>query len=156
MRMEEPRILEARPEHAPQIERLEAHAFSIRPADWEQVRDLAPVGPPTSLVAVTDDRRVCGYASSLVVQGGAARSLWVLAHAVDPAWRGLGIGRLILGEVVRRSRAEGVKTFRLQVETSNAVALSLYESCGFRTVLRLPDAYGTGRDSFVMVLRAGV
>lgn len=52
---------------------------------------------------------------------------------VHPAFRGRGLGRQMLERVVRGLLGEG-KTARIEVQTDNENALSLYLSCGFRTV----------------------
>lgn len=56
---------------------------------------------------------------------------------VDPAFRGLGIGRAALTALETRARAEGRPALLLEVEHDNPRARKLYESLGFRL---------TGRD----------
>jgi ribosomal protein S18 acetylase RimI-like enzyme len=63
---------------------------------------------------------------------------------VVPDARGRGIGRALVEETVARVRAwEGIEMLRLGVIESNGTARTLYESCGFESVWREPQAYKT-------------
>jgi GNAT superfamily N-acetyltransferase len=55
---------------------------------------------------------------------------------VDPAARGLGIGRALVGTVVDDMRAAGLRPC-LEVLPVHAAALALYEADGWQEVLRL-------------------
>jgi len=57
---------------------------------------------------------------------------WIYGFAVFPELRGKGIGRRALSHVVKMELAKGFPVF-LEVEAKNARALTLYESCGFKT-----------------------
>ncbi|HEX4207205.1 MAG TPA: GNAT family N-acetyltransferase [Ktedonobacteraceae bacterium] len=57
----------------------------------------------------------------------------IYAFGVLPEYRGRGYGRQILEEAVRFIRKQSQKPIKLEVDTTNAVAMSLYQSCGFRT-----------------------
>jgi ribosomal protein S18 acetylase RimI-like enzyme len=63
-----------------------------------------------------------------------AGGVWLATFGILPGERGRGYGRQLLSAVVGELAAEGVEEIRLEVETENANALGLYESCGFRTV----------------------
>jgi GNAT superfamily N-acetyltransferase len=64
---------------------------------------------------------------------------WVSTLFVDPAARGLGIGRALMDTVVADMRTAGVRPC-LEVLPVHSVALALYESAGWQEVLRLrPD-----------------
>ncbi|MGL5818453.1 MAG: ribosomal protein S18-alanine N-acetyltransferase [Phycicoccus sp.] len=58
----------------------------------------------------------------------------VMTVAVAPASRGLGLGRVLLDELVRRARGRGASSVMLEVRADNAAALGLYESAGFDVV----------------------
>jgi GNAT superfamily N-acetyltransferase len=61
---------------------------------------------------------------------------WVSTLFVDPAARGLGIGRALVDTVVDDMRATGLRPC-LEVLPLHSAALSLYESAGWQEVLRL-------------------
>ena len=84
--------------------------------------------------------------------------LWVVADevhvtnlAVHPAHRRQGIGRQILGELLRRYRGQGAVRAGLEVRLSNAEARQLYEAFGFKVVgMRRGYYFDTGEDALVM------
>lgn len=51
--------------------------------------------------------------------------------AVDPKARGMGAGRALLAEVLRRAAARGAERIFLEVRASNTAARALYASTGF-------------------------
>ncbi|OWR31541.1 GNAT family N-acetyltransferase [Saccharibacillus sp. O23] len=57
---------------------------------------------------------------------------WVFGFVVDADYRGNGIGRSALKQVIRRENEAGLQP-HIGVETQNDNALHLYESCGFRS-----------------------
>jgi GNAT superfamily N-acetyltransferase len=61
---------------------------------------------------------------------------WVSTLFVDPAARGLGIGRALVGTVVDDMRAAGLRPC-LEVLPVHPAALALYEADGWQEVLRL-------------------
>lgn len=61
-----------------------------------------------------------------------ARGMHYLAHlGVSPSLRGLGIGRALIGELVRRGVQQGRRRMVLDVAASNPRAQALYERLGF-------------------------
>ncbi|MGE5484101.1 MAG: ribosomal protein S18-alanine N-acetyltransferase [Ignavibacteriales bacterium] len=82
------------------------------------------------------------YAHYIVVRVGGVVAgyggMWVIldeAHvtniAVDPAYRGHGLGRRIMLELMERARSRGATRMTLEVRKSNEVARRLYEKLGF-------------------------
>lgn len=55
----------------------------------------------------------------------------IYAFGVLPEYRRRGYGRQMLEEIIREIRTRSQKTIKLEVDTRNPVALSLYRSCGF-------------------------
>jgi ribosomal protein S18 acetylase RimI-like enzyme len=58
--------------------------------------------------------------------------IYVTTFGVRPDLHGRGVGRRLLMHTVSGLIAQGQRRVRIEVETSNASALALYESCGFR------------------------
>jgi ribosomal protein S18 acetylase RimI-like enzyme len=78
--------------------------------------------------------------------GGAARAggprpFSILSIAVDPGWRGRGIGALLLARAEAEARQRGFERMNLTVHADNIAAIRLYERCGWR-----PLNPGTGGD----------
>src|SRR5262245_9819561 len=94
-----------------------------------------------------EDGRIVGYICLWEV----ADELHVTNVAVHPEARRRGIARALLGSVFARARGAGNRMVLLEVRPSNAEALALYESFGFRVVGRRRGYYyDTGEDALVM------
>jgi ribosomal protein S18 acetylase RimI-like enzyme len=81
--------------------------------------------------------------------------LHVHGLAVGPASRRQGIGRALLRAAMHDAADRGVAALALCVLVTNASAIALYESEGFRVTRRLrdfysADAFGGERDAFEM------
>ncbi len=96
---------------------------------------------------VRDDGRVVGYVCLWEV----ADELHITNIAVHPDLRRRGIARALLGRVLEDARQQALRLVVLEVRPSNAEALALYESFGFRVVGRRRGYYyDTGEDALVM------
>jgi GNAT superfamily N-acetyltransferase len=62
------------------------------------------------------------------------KRMWVAASA-----RGLGVGRLLLGELERRARALGCRALRLDTNRRLSEAIAMYRSSGYREVEAFND-----------------
>ena len=58
---------------------------------------------------------------------------WVNYLAVDPAYQGQGLGRLLMREAERRLLAAGCPKVNLQVRTSNEHPVAFYRHLGYGT-----------------------
>ncbi|MEM6989030.1 MAG: GNAT family N-acetyltransferase [Myxococcota bacterium] len=80
---------------------------------------------PQSMVCIEDGETV-GYVYCQVLDGvGFVRHV-----ALDPAYRGRGLGRALMHAAADRMRDAGVEQWRLNVKPDNAQALRLYEGLG--------------------------
>ncbi|MBI3182007.1 MAG: ribosomal protein S18-alanine N-acetyltransferase [Myxococcales bacterium] len=76
----------------------------------------------------------------------------VLNVAVAPAQRRRGVGRALLQAALERGRRHRCVLATLEARRSNAAALGLYKSFGFREVGVRPNYYADdGEDAIVMV-----
>ena len=92
----------------------------LRAADW-RVR-LAR----RAQFVVRSQQRAVGTVGGLVEDGAELVSLWV-----HPAWRGRGVGDLLVQAVLDWARAQGHRVVRLWVSADNAPAERLYARHGF-------------------------
>ncbi|NLD71980.1 MAG: ribosomal protein S18-alanine N-acetyltransferase [Chloroflexi bacterium] len=80
--------------------------------------------------AAEEDRSLLGYVGFwLMVDEGHISTL-----AVQPAWRGRGLGELLLSAIIGRAMERGASHATLEVRRTNAVAQALYRKYGFQFV----------------------
>lgn len=101
---------------------------------------------------------VVGWAALLpvssrrVYRGVAEVSVYVAA-----AWRGKGVGRRLLEELIAGSEAAGTWTLQASVFPENPASLGLFEHCGFRRVgvrERIGKRDGLWRDTILLERRS--
>jgi N-acetylglutamate synthase-like GNAT family acetyltransferase len=85
-----------------------------------------------SLVVIANDA-VVGVA--LVARRGWSSRVAAMGVASD--WRGKGVGRFLMDELLRDARQRGDRQMVLEVIVQNQTAVRLYESVGFMRVRRL-------------------
>ena len=89
-----------------------------------------------------ENDEIVGYIGSWV-----SDNTTILNFCVKKEYRGKGIGRLLLEEVLNIK--EGSIT--LEVRKSNLKAISFYEKNGFQSVLIRPNYYSNGEDAILML-----
>lgn len=75
----------------------------------------------------------------------------IIAFAVRREFRGMGIGKKLLAEAIKRLESRGKKRITLEVRVSNFQAQELYKKFGFRIVETIPAYYSDGEDAYLMV-----
>jgi ribosomal-protein-alanine N-acetyltransferase len=79
----------------------------------------------------------------------------ILNFGIKSSFRGEGVGRVLLVEVIDRLIEEGVHVVTLEVRATNSVARSLYESIGFAEAGIRPHYYtDNGEDALILRLDA--
>jgi len=71
---------------------------------------------------------------SYVIGGRGAGTGYIQRLAVHPASRGQGLGRSLVGDVLRWMRRHGAGRALVNTQLTNEAALALYRSCGFRVL----------------------
>ncbi len=102
------------------------------------------------VVVLEEEGRVHGSAMFGPNRPGRGRHVGTASFMVDEAARGRGVGRRLGEHVVARLREEGYRgiQFNAVVET-NAGAVRLWESLGFRIVGTVPGAFHSRRHGYV-------
>ncbi|MDR0852705.1 MAG: ribosomal protein S18-alanine N-acetyltransferase [Clostridiales Family XIII bacterium] len=91
-------------------------------------------------------KEVIGYAGIwVVIDEGHITNV-----AVHPDWRDQGIATMIILSMLDAAREKGATRFTLEVRTSNAPAIALYEKFGFRAVGIRKKYYENGEDAAIM------
>lgn len=129
----------------PQVVAIERRAF---PTPWSLAMFVLEVSKPTGVCLTAVDiasDRVLGY---LILSR--YDTVWHLMNvAVDPARRREGIATSLLEAMIER--AGPASEYTLEVRTSNASAIALYEHFGFRSAGTRPRYYrDTGEDALIM------
>ena len=114
--------------HVPAIAQLESICFSC---PWSENSVASELTNALSLWLVAEeDGRVAGYIGSQTV----CEESDMMNVAVHPDFRRRGIGEALVKAVETELRARGSRCLTLEVRTSNAPAIALYEKLGFSQV----------------------
>jgi ribosomal protein S18 acetylase RimI-like enzyme len=81
------------------------------------------------LIVAQHSNEIVGYALAFYRKGSKEARLYSLA--VNQSARGLGVGRGLMAAIETAAIARGHRLIRLEVATTNAVAIALYESQGY-------------------------
>lgn len=76
----------------------------------------------------------------------------LLKIVVNPTVRSMGIGKKLLSESIGVLSSRGIKSFFLEVEEFNMVAINLYESLGFKIIHQKKQFYSSGANALIMTL----
>lgn len=71
--------------------------------------------------------------------------------AVRPAWRGRGLGELLLAGLIESARHRGAEVMTLEVRVSNVTAQNLYLKYGFAVVGRRKGYYSDNREDALIM-----
>lgn len=111
--------------HVPAIAQLESICFSC---PWSESSVASELTNALSLWLVAEeDGRVAGYIGSQTV----CEESDMMNVAVHPDFRRRGIGEALVKALETELRARGSHCLTLEVRTSNAPAIALYEKLGF-------------------------
>lgn len=93
------------------------------------------------------DGKIVAYAGAWVSFNQAE----VMSVAVDPEFRGKGVGTILFGELIKSVKARGAKSITLEVRPSNTAAIKLYKNFGLKSVGRRKGYYlDNGEDALIM------
>lgn len=127
-----------------EILRIERASFGLE-AYSEEIF-LAYAGDPGSVflvahvTAAAGNSIVAGYTIAIRDRYGPE----LISLAVRPQNRRQGIGKRLLGAVIRRYKREGAASLRLMVHVKNEIAATFYRNYGFRRTGRIANYYEDG------------
>lgn len=145
-------VRDARPEELATIRAMTVRSFeqysaTMSPGTWAGLRGAIDTAldstEPAHRLVVERDGAIVGsvllFAPSTDAYAGVAKRVnWpeVRMLAVEPSARGLGIGRLLMDESVRRARLDGASAIGLHTSDDMRAAMTLYTRMGFE---RMPE-----------------
>lgn len=88
--------------------------------------------PELDLVAAAPDGRLAAFCIGWLDRGSPKPSGQIEPLGVHPDWRGLGLGRAMLAEALRRLYLCGADRVCVETDNYRNAALELYEALGFR------------------------
>ena len=142
------RVRDAEVSDVDAIMRLETATF---PTDaWSRDVMLAELASPHTLyVVVHSDDKLVAYAGLSAPSGAEQADIQTIA--VDDTHRRLGIGTLLVQQLLDAATARGAREVFLEVRADNPAARTLYERHGFAEVAVRPRYYQPdGVDAVVM------
>lgn len=136
------RVRRCRAIHLRSVLAIERASFAAEAWPRQLFIELLEESPRLFLLA-TVDGHIAGYVAA-VVRGEAGE---LVSIAVDPRYRGRGVGGTLMRRVLALLGKEAVEQCWLMVRPGNRGAIHLYRAFGFKHVRRVKDYYGRGRDA---------
>jgi len=114
------------------IEELEAHLSPLYPSESRHgysVEKLLREGVAFFVIRYDDQPAGCGGIQMFGSEYGELKRMYV-----RPAFRGLGLGRLMIEHLAAHARSHGVNVLRLETGIHQLEAIGLYERMGFERI----------------------
>jgi len=102
-------------------------------------------------IALVDGKRA-GYVGSWLTLPNAE----ILNLFVSDRYRGLGIGKLLMFDVLKVCKEEKIELLTLEVRVSNIYAIKMYQDLGFEVSHVRKNYYGDNEDAYLMMLNIEV
>jgi ribosomal-protein-alanine acetyltransferase len=150
------RIRAAKREDLTAISTIEQGCFAKYNLSKRQLQYLQQQRETAVFLVAEKDGQIVGEGIALLRHHKQTVSGRTYSLAVDPAFRGQGIGEKLMKELVEQLRGRGARRIYLEVESTNVAAVRLYERLGFRGIGALPDYYGDGKDGLHMMYESAV
>jgi ribosomal-protein-alanine N-acetyltransferase len=117
------------------------------------IRQAAELYRETFLVA-EQDGTVAGFAVG-ALENSDLSTAWVLRLGIAPRWRGQGIGKALVSQLVAVLGTSGAERILLTVAPGNYPARKIYQKLGFERVDFKKSYFGRGEDREILCLFTG-
>lgn len=101
-------------------------------------------------IALVDGKRA-GYVGSWMTLPNAE----ILNMFVSEKYRGLGIGKELMGKVIEVCNELEIDNLTLEVRESNLFAIKIYETLGFKVAALRKNYYSNGENALLMIKELG-
>lgn len=101
-----------------------------------------------TFLVTKEDEEVIGYIIGYLRDNDEGH---IMSVAIDPDYRGKGIGTKLIREDMERLKEKGADRIGLEVRVSNNKAIKLYEGMNFHKTKRVKDYYQNGEDAWYMI-----
>ena len=101
-------------------------------------------------IALVDKKRAAYVGSWLTIPNAEILNLFVLEE-----YRGQGIGKKLVDEVIKVCNKEKIDMLTLEVRVSNNYAIKMYEDIGFKVGTVRKKYYENKEDALLMILSLG-
>jgi ribosomal protein S18 acetylase RimI-like enzyme len=93
--------------------------------------------PDVTTFVAEQDGRVIGFAAGQIKSDGSTEVGTVSYNVVDPAYRGNGIGTILVRQVIQHLRQNGARVLNVWTQEADVPACRMYEKLGFKQLSRL-------------------
>ena len=142
-------IRRARPTDIPEVMAIERECF-VEPWEEEVFVQTLEWTPFSFFVAMADGR-IRGFVVGCLENTGSAVYGHVSNLGVTAAYRGTGLGRLLVIRLEKQFVIDGAGGALLEVRVSNTDAQEFYHRLGYREAFLLSGYYSNGEDALVMM-----
>jgi ribosomal-protein-alanine N-acetyltransferase len=144
-----PYVRRARPSDIPEIMAIERECF-VEPWEKEVFVQTLELTPFFFFVAIADGK-IRGFVVGCMENTGSSPYGHISNLGVTAAYRGTGLGRLLVSRLEQQILLEGAEGVLLEVRVSNADAQEFYRRLGYREAFLLSGYYSNGEDALVMM-----
>lgn len=124
-------------------------AYQDWPAFQAKIGNMSALAEVGEVIVAEMEGRIVGVGAVAYVGPGAPKAAffrpdWAIMRmlVVDPDFRGLGIGRALAEECLRRARRDRATVFALHTSERMQVALPMYQRMGFKWASSAPAIHG--------------
>lgn len=123
------------------------------PQPWTKQGFERELSEARSRFLVLTDDETDSIVFAYIVYWIQAEGVSLLNLTVAPEWRGHGLSRKLLQVMIQETIRKEIPRILLEVRASNRIAITLYESCGFKKIHVRRGFYSNGEDAWIMEIR---
>ena len=140
-------IRQAKLYDVPAISRIEQESFDSPWSADEITKDVMSKDGSIYVAVIESDGEKAGYAEMRTVAGEAQ----IYNIVIDRAFRGKGLGEMLLRHLIDKAKETGCSLVTLEVRGGNEAAMELYHKLGFKEVGRRRGYYAKGGEDAVLM-----